>query len=170
MKQCLFCSTQLKKDNRAKEHVIPLWILRRLNATGEMISGRNWTYPNEPMKIIDERQQIASSLVFGDICKSCNCGWMSVLEADVTPLIEALWEVETPTILTNEQCHTLARWFFKTACIMNYSANYKKIIPRLHVKEFYKFQQLPCNSYVDIAYCGMGTSEYNWVQGGNKQF
>jgi hypothetical protein len=158
MKQCLFCCTRLTKDNRAKEHVIPLWILRRLDATGEMVSGRNWTYPNEPMKIIDERRQIASSKVFGEICKSCNCGWMSNLEADVTPIIEALWNVEAPTILINGQCHTLARWFFKTACVMNYSANYKKIIPRLQVQEFYQRQQLTDNAFVDIAYCGMGMS------------
>lgn len=120
--------------------------------------------------MLSERANSINNQILGNVCKACNGGWMSVLEVKITPLLEALWEPIRPTILTAEQCLTIARWTFKTAVTVSYASDYKKIIPINHVHDFFNTKCLPGNSTVDLAYCARSDRSIQSLQGGNKRF
>jgi len=167
MRTCLFCSAHLTRQNRSKEHVFPRWLVSHLEAQDERFIGTVWTYPNEPTVIFNEREHDALSLVLGNVCQGCNTGWMARLEEDTKPLLEALCAGQSPIVLTHEQCNSLARWTFKTAAL-NYSANYKRIIPLEQIRQFYTAGRLPENGTIDIAFCYQ--VGIHWVIGGNRRF
>jgi hypothetical protein len=168
MRTCLFCSANLTRKNRSREHVFPRWLLSHLEAHDEIFKGNIWTFPNEPTIIFDEREHDALSLVLGNVCKSCNTGWMARLEEDTRPFLEALSVDRSPMVLTNNQCIILAKWTFKTASTLNYSSNYKRIIPLDHIRQFYTSDRLPENATIDIAFCYQ--VGIHWVIGGNRKF
>jgi len=166
MRDCLFCSTHLNRSNRSREHVIPKWLVSRFEVN--RCFGTHWTYPNEPIVILDEREHAALSLVLGNVCQGCNTGWMAQLEEGTRPLMEALWDGRSPTVLTFEKCNTIAKWTFKTAATLNYSVDYKRIIPLEHIRHFHTTGRLPENATVDLALCRR--VGINWILGGNKRF
>jgi hypothetical protein len=161
---------QLNKSNRSKQHTIPRWIVRRLECEEDGYLSQTLTYPNAPHEALAERAHSINALVLGNVCADCNNGWMSLLEVDTTPLLEALWKPVSPTLLTPDECLTVARWTFKTAATVAYSSEYKKIIPIQHVHDFFNTQRLPTNSTVDLAYGARGDRLIQCLQGGNKQF
>ncbi len=167
MKKCLFCSTYLSRQNRSMEHVVPRWLISHLEAQDERFIGKNWSYPNEPIITFSERAHDFLSLVLGNVCKACNTGWMAQLEEDTRPLLQVLMTGHSTT-LTDKQCNILARWTFKTASALNYSVNFKKIIPLEHILEFFIDSRLPNNATVDFAWCY--TERIHWFVGGNKKF
>jgi hypothetical protein len=168
MRTCLFCYTHLTRSNRSKEHVFPKWLVSRLKAQDEKFVGTVWTYPNEPTVIFDEREHDALSLVLGKVCEGCNTGWMAQLEVDTRPILEALWDARNPPVLTLEQCNSLSKWTFKTAATLNYSANYKRIVPLDHVRQFHAKHRLPENATVDLAFSYR--DGIHWIVGGNTKF
>jgi hypothetical protein len=170
MPTCLFCQVQLTKANRSKEHAIPRWIVRRLECEEEGYLSQELTYPKVPNEVLTQQVQSINSIVLGHVCTACNGGWMSALEVRTTPLLEALWKPMSPTILTTEQCLTIAKWTFKTAATVSYASDYKKIIPRQHIYDFFTTQCLPANSTVDLAYCAGSDRLIQSLLGGDKRF
>lgn len=173
MRACIFCKMLLTRENRSKEHVIARWIISALNYAKEPFYGRTLTYPNHPSvlneasDVINEREQSIESLVLGNVCVTCNNGWMSALEVAVRPILEKLWNGTSPRILSRDTCDTLARWTFKTAATANYACDYKKIIPAEHLHWLYEQGRLPDNATVDIAFCE--PDGIHWVLGGNRK-
>ena len=170
MRTCIFCEVRLNKSNRSKEHAISRWIVRRLEREEDGYLGLELTYPNAPYEVLAGRAHAINALVLGNVCEGCNSGWMSRLENDTTPLLEALWKPVSPTLFTPDECLTVARWTFKTAATVAYSSAYKRIIPIQHVHDFFHTQRLPANSTVDLAYRARGHRLIQYLQGGNKQF
>jgi hypothetical protein len=173
MRTCLFCNIRLTRANRSKEHVIPRWIVAQLDYRGGESRGATLTKPGElcfphpRFEARDIRKQSSESLVLGGVCTGCNCGWMSKLEVEVRPILEAFWANHLPTVLSSKQCRTLARWTYKTACAVSYASNYKKMIPQPQIRQFYADGRLPENATVDIAFCA--ANGLHWVIGGNKK-
>lgn len=124
--------------------------------------------PHPDFEAQNAKEHSIESLVLGGVCAKCNNGWMSKLEVEVRPVLEALWGSYRPTILSSKQCYTLAKWTFKTAAVANYASDYKKIIPRAQLRQFYADGCLPANATVDIAF-GPPDGIY-WLLGGNKRF
>jgi len=168
MKECIFCGLKLTRYNRSKEHVIPQWIIESLNFCKSKISGKHTSFPNIPEIIYSQRELDINSFVLGNICKFCNNIWMSELENKMKPLFLAVLDDRSPTILTKEQCLLFAKWAYKTAITINYSVNYKKIIPVSQVHYFYLKKDLPFNIKVDLAFCR--EINLHWLIGGNKKF
>ncbi len=170
MRNCIFCNTRLSKANRSKEHTIPRWIVRRLKCEDDRFIDQTLTYPNEPNEVIAERVNSINNQILGNVCVSCNGGWMAILETEMIPILEALWTPISPTILTPAQCLRIAEWTFKTAVTISYASEYKKIIPIRHVHDFYQTKCLPGNATVDLAYCARSDRSIQTLQGGNKKF
>ena len=81
--------------------------------------------------IVSERPPMpAKALVAGEVCKSCNAGWMSELEERAQPLLLAGVRPEKPRYLDCDAQLALARWFFKTAIVLNSSQNWRLLLPR----------------------------------------
>lgn len=166
MKECIFCESTITKSNKSKEHVFPIWFLKLINPEFSNFLGKHTTYPNKPEEIFFEGNQDIYSLVLGNVCTECNSGWMSKLEEDTKPILLAVLDDSSPIILTNEQCFVLSKWIFKTVITLNYAINYKKIIPIEHVHNLYKYNLLPINAKIDLAFShDIG---FHQLIGGNK--
>jgi hypothetical protein len=111
--RCLFCAAALTGD-RAREHVFARWLTS------------HYSHPSKPFNIDwfadgsgdlrDRRNLTMSRLVAGRVCRTCNNGWMSALESQVSKLLIDLASL-TRSLSTLEvsERKLLARWTTKTA-------------------------------------------------------
>ena len=129
-KVCLFCGQQRPMS---KEHVIPKWVLRELDMEKTMLMAKHVNFTGQPHS---ERHHDFLSLVAGCVCEDCNCGWMSRLEATIQPLLTPLFHARKASRAAQEQLRLhrelIVRWALKTAAALNYSSNYRKIVPLAH--------------------------------------
>jgi hypothetical protein len=104
---CIFCG----QGPLTAEHVLPKWLQEwGLDGSGQhtLVSGEEYkTYSAPPFS--------ASRKV---VCKKCNTGWMSRLEAVSKPLLKALILGETRLIETFAQ-PLLATWAYKTTLVQD---------------------------------------------------
>jgi hypothetical protein len=114
---CQFCATALE-GNRAVEHIIPQWLIKHLQIEDIKIGPA--VLDINTGKIRDERQHNIGRFLEGRVCSTCNQGWMSALEQATQPILTRLIANQQELInLTDPEKFTLARWIFKTACVMN---------------------------------------------------
>jgi hypothetical protein len=108
-RDCLFCGAPLA-GVRAREHVLPQWLLRHLGATG--YRALSYSTADE----FEHRSQVAAGFVEGRVCATCNNGWMAQMEAHVKPvLVELIDGARDVRELDADQRSLLARWAAKTA-------------------------------------------------------
>lgn len=120
---CWMCNRT--QGHRAREHIFPRWLLVELNALDEPFNPTHEDFLGRP---ISSRGPIrASAFVAGEICESCNNGWMSDLEAEVQPILFPPGGRVTLSVPDQE---VLARWLIKTAVVLNTSQNYRLMVPR----------------------------------------
>src|SRR6185369_10157223 len=85
-RSCLFCTNPLTE--RAREHVIPQWLIDYLGVRDEdLLQGIAQTQDGALLK---QRTHVAQTFVEGRVCKECNNGWMSSLENQVRSLLTDL--------------------------------------------------------------------------------
>lgn len=129
-RHCIFCKTPLTQENRSKEHVIPRWLLYSLNVRKENIQPTHFSNKGE---MLTKRQHTLEGLLAGQICKVCNCGWMSELEEVAIPIIKPLILGASVVVELNDaERQLLSRWTAKTAFVLNSSSNYLMNIPSTH--------------------------------------
>ena len=144
---CIFCNQQKEKS---KEHIWPRWLQKEIGHNEKTTYQGVHLSPIYPKSI---RVHSGESLVFGDICKDCNNGWMSTLEADCKPIIiKLINNRNTITALNKIEREKLSVWAFKTALMINAGSNYRRIIPLLHYSHLYKYQSIIKNIKIDIGF------------------
>lgn len=120
--ECWMCSSPT--GPRAKEHIFPRWLLKDLGAEDEEFGPTHRSFFGTK---IDQRGPIrATAFVAGEVCKGCNGGWMNELEKAARAILSA-----TPplTAWSRDDQYVMARWFVKTAVVLNTSQNYRLMIP-----------------------------------------
>lgn len=109
MRICIFC----QENASTKEDVWPQWLTKRfpLYNTSRMEAergGRNLgNWPIKTLKLLPVRC----------VCAECNNGWMSRLENEVKPVIEAILDDRMNLINSSSQAH-IAVWAVKTAMVL----------------------------------------------------
>ena len=132
VRTCLFCGSDLS-GNRAREHVIPRWLLQELEIESEII--RPAVAKTEDMEIVGHRRHSMGAMQEGNVCALCNNGWMCQLEAHVKPLLLALIDRSlSPERMTDEQRYLVSRWATKTAYMLNSSSNLEEKIRPEHLR------------------------------------
>jgi hypothetical protein len=117
-RRCIFCDGQLGAE-RAKEHVIPQWLLSHLNLTEEDLF--QFVATSADFSIVRERVIANRAFVEGRICGNCNGGWMHELEDTAAPLVKSMIDgVRTVHALTEDERFLAARWATKTAYVLSY--------------------------------------------------
>lgn len=157
---CVFCEMNQEK---AKEHIWPKWLQKEIvgNTKGNF-SGTHISMSS--VSVLSSRNQSGESLVFGNVCKSCNNGWMSTLETDFKRNFEKIkLDYNSLKQLSKIERSKIALWGFKTAMMINSGSNYRKIIPQSHYKHLYKHRQLPKDLKVDITYLN-SDDKLKWEQ------
>jgi len=113
---CWMCSTN--EGKKTNEHIFSI-SLRRLAEHNEFDSHRVNAITGEGY---DKRNlQKLNSLLAGNVCASCNNGWMNKLEITVTPQI-----IDVPNrVLTSQEVQFWIRWIAKISVMINTSQNYR---------------------------------------------
>lgn len=120
---CWFCPAV--EGRKTKEHIFPQWLsahygaraevvtpTRHSGVTGEELSRR----PSKPL----------SAFVCGDVCSTCNNGWMSQMEDRVRPILTS---ASRRGRIAHDDAQALAHWFVKTAAVLNVSQPYRLLFP-----------------------------------------
>jgi hypothetical protein len=142
---CIFCGAS---GPLTKEHVFPDWI----RALG--FGGQGWqeTVVGERP---DEKRHIRPagpfSLTLKAVCRPCNNVWMSDIERQAKPLLTTMFQYQDVKVPLNEaaQCD-LARWAFKTACVLANVQRDAPAIPPGQCVEFHETDQIPLGVQVWI--------------------
>jgi hypothetical protein len=103
-RQCLFCPNAAD----SKEHLWSDWILKSLpkRTLIRQIIGKS------PLK------QFSSAVTVKCVCRRCNNGWMSELEATVKPPIGSMMQ-DLPLTLDTLQQKNISLWAMKTAMVVD---------------------------------------------------
>lgn len=143
---CIFCRN---KSERAKEHIWPRWIQNYVNGSTKATNiGR---HISPIARTISERKQSGESLVYGNVCKDCNSGWMSDLETQVIPIIKDVYEKgQDAKNWSKEDSKTFATWAFKTILMINVGSNYRNIVRKVHFKNIYNLKRPPKEVQIEI--------------------
>jgi hypothetical protein len=157
---CWFCpSSQGKKS---KEHIFPKWLSGHYDARTEMVtpvrqsrvSGQELSRrPAKPL----------SGFVCGDVCTTCNNGWMSQVEERVRPILTAS---KRSGRFSPDDALALARWFAKTAAVLNVSQPYRLLFPASDRHAL--ATGLPDRVAVRLFRSRRQNGLVDWVQGGHS--
>lgn len=151
---CWMCSTN--EGKKTNEHIFSI-SLRRLAEHNEFDSHRVNAITGEGY---DKRNlQKLNSLLAGNVCASCNNGWMNKLEITVTPQI-----IDVPNrVLTSQEVQFWIRWIAKISVMINTSQNYR--VQWKASQRHYLQYGLPANMHVFVARVEDGTKyDVNWMQ------
>jgi hypothetical protein len=126
---CLFCTNPITE--RAREHVIPHWLIDYLGVSDEdlvqaIAQNKDGTLPKQ-------RTHMAQGFVESRVCKECNNGWLGSLENQVRPfLMDLMTGQRTLQALSAEERLLLGRWTAKTAFVLSKAAPLDAVVPEEH--------------------------------------
>lgn len=146
---CIFCREEKEKS---KEHIWPRWLQIEIGGSTKGIHVGTHFQMINPYNH-NTRKQSGESLVYGGVCKDCNNGWMSSLEAEFKPtLINLLADKHNILHVSKTERQVISLWSFKTALIINAGSNYRKIVPESHFSHLFNNKTLIKNLKVDFGY------------------
>jgi hypothetical protein len=148
---CIFCKRQLSEVGRAKEDVIPKWLLQHLglDKRHDLIASSHLSDAGVALK--DPRIQGSHTILQGAVCQPCNNGWMSDLETLAKPLITKM-SVGESIILSEQDCLVLANWVFKTLALWQITSNYRQLLREKDFESFYKNRVVPPGRHIEVAF------------------
>ncbi|KAA1426605.1 hypothetical protein [Nocardioides antri] len=119
---CWFCATPKAKTSR--EHIFPRWLTGELGVRDEEVTPMHVRLEAPNADHVMTKRPLAG-FVATRICQECNNGWMSELETTARPV---LTESPRKGRLTRAEAEILARWFAKTAVVLNVSQNFRLLV------------------------------------------
>ena len=141
---CVFCGTP---GSLTREHVIPDWISglfsMREPGIGEIVR-RDGTIVSYPLRIFQQKVSV--------VCRRCNNGWMSKLEAGVKPFLGPMIQRGEPTFLSSSRRLTLARWAVKTGFMLEQLHPVERVVPDGEYRRFYAAKAPPRGYVVWLAH------------------
>lgn len=123
-RRCVFCGG----EGVTSEHVWPQWINRLL---AERLTDTSMT-----VQWAGDKERDAPNLdtKVKRVCKSCNSGWMSVLEDRAKPILSPMIVGEVPVRLPPSSQRVLANWALKTSLMLDFIFSSQ---PRLYPASMY---------------------------------
>ncbi len=118
MRTCMFCATPLTGINRAKEHVLRNSWLKHLGHQKHPIAMGLFSKHGHR----NTRYLVADQLQTGEVCGTCNGGWMNHLDREVEAIVLGLAQKSiVASDISRENLRNLGRWLVKTACTFIYT-------------------------------------------------
>lgn len=132
-KVCVFCDVDLTRENRSNEHVIRKAWLRAFGYLDAEIRA----VQSSGLTQLAVRVFQASGFVAGEVCRSCNNGWMERLdgEAQGVVLLMAMGRLH-PRALTRPVRKLVAWWALKTI----FAFGMTDAVGRRHIPAEYRFK------------------------------
>lgn len=134
-----------------KEHVWPRWL------NGVIGEGTRFGYRHGTATTSENFMWSASGFTqtVGDVCRRCNNGWLSALEAAAKPLLSPMIQGRVQTLDEAEQ-KTVAVWAAKTAAVIDRTHRYRTIPPE-HARLLGQLREPPSGVLVWLAAYGVDT-------------
>lgn len=120
---CWFCNVE--SGTRSKEHIFPKWLLAHYGAMDERVQPHRISLALDGVIASERGERPLSAHYNGEVCATCNNGWMASLEASAKPVLTAH---PLRGRITEDQATILARWFIKTAVNLNVSQPYRLLV------------------------------------------
>jgi hypothetical protein len=136
-RRCVFCRSD---GPLSGEHVLPVWLDQAAKARGS----KGWTSWGTTGA---ERRHKKLDGVVNRVCKSCNNGWMSQLEAASKPILLPMIFGESGVVMSAEQQTIVAAWAFKTMLTADYMGA-DRVVPSSAYGRFYDEQLRPISDAV----------------------
>lgn len=115
MKKCVFCGKEISKSKgKAKEHVLSRSLLKKLGLDKVTSTGRQFS--RSKGQIAPPRIHSMDSIISGDVCSTCNNGWMNSIDLAVEDILVDAYNDRL--IIENVQASDrilIARYLLKTA-------------------------------------------------------
>lgn len=118
--KCIFCDCLINSSNRSREHVIPQWIIRKLNIEKKQLA----FWGISPTTGISKTIKPTPNTFVHKICGTCNNGWLH--DIDDSCIEVANWmmsyskEKESLTTFNQNSIHQLYTFIYKI--FLNYFA------------------------------------------------
>lgn len=119
---CVFCDHRLapaapnRPHSRTAEHIFASWF-RRLSGHRDM---NMYVSDLDGVAAQLKRRAPLNNLATNGVCRQCNNGWMSTLEASVEPILKRVFAGVDVDDLDDGDLKTLAVWTAKTAVTLSY--------------------------------------------------
>ena len=121
---CIFCDNPLT-GVRAREHVIPKWLMEYLGLGEEQLYLAVAQSADDV--VLESRHHNAERFVEGRVCEDCNNRWMSALETEAMPILKPLMDGTLPLLrISNAERAIVAKWATKTAYVISHATPLKK--------------------------------------------
>jgi len=131
-RKCIFCGEPLR-GRRAKEHVIPQWLLDHLAMRDHDLHLAVARTHDDA--VVKDRSSVAANFVSGRVCYDCNNGWMQRLESKARPILTELIEgTRSLFSISADERFLVARWAAKTAYALSHAAPLKKTPDPAHMR------------------------------------
>lgn len=120
---CWFCASET--GTRSKEHIFPKWLLTHYGAMDERVQPHRVSMALGGVIASERGERPLRAHYNGEVCATCNNGWMASLEASAKPV---LTRHPLGGRITEDEAAILARWFIKTAVNLNVSQPYRLLV------------------------------------------
>ena len=159
---CIFCG----KGNLSGEHVWPAWMGRHLDTKspgGDSLEMRfTSANPRAPRVVVHSRarQSGPTTKKVRVVCRDCNNGWMSRLEADVQPIILPLMRGDA-TVLSRDAQSVIARWVALKVMVVEQEDPTAAVTTQDERRDFWWDFTMPSNLYISLFKCGQPPWRFN---------
>ncbi len=130
-RRCFICNGSFTPDRkRAKEHILPLWLLEELCVKDDEVSPTSWYWPSpgiirerswnaeEPQVSLKRGPHTLNGFVAGRVCQPCNSDRLNGFESAASQILKRLIRREVKVNeLREAEREAVARWLLKTALI-----------------------------------------------------
>src|SRR5258708_1643614 len=129
---CIFCGNPLT-GVRAREHVIPQWLMEYLGIGEEQLYLAVAQSADDV--VTNSRKHTAERFVEGRVCADCNNRWMSALETEAMPILKQLIDGTISLLsISNAERTIVSRWATKTAYVISHAAPLGKTPDPSHLR------------------------------------
>lgn len=142
--KCIYCDSTIFGKEKTNEHVIPQWIIKKLDIKKKQLS---FTPISEDLKTHKIRTPVPHTLTY-KVCNICNNGWLAEIDESSKEFLESLIDgYFNLNFFTYENLVNLRTLVYKI--LLNFLATGPedfKIKKYIFYKEFYKTRIAPENT------------------------
>lgn len=148
--RCIFC---LSEGKPTREHLWPRWAQETLGEGERRNPIRHSIEPHDAPHTSWDAPPFSATLK--DVCRRCNNGWMSKIEAEAKPYAEPLIRGEEEILITVDAQWAIARWAYLKVLLFERVERRHCLLPENRYREMYESSAdeptLPANMSVLVA-------------------
>lgn len=152
-RRCIFCGqSNSGLQALSREHVFARALVTRLKKDVGLLQMARFRV--RELRFVEERRVPASDFTLRSVCRACNNGWMSDLDATATHLLTHP-DVSRGTLCLNaDEASILAAWAMKTALVLGFATRFAHLFNDDDARELYATRRPPGYVYVDATTFG----------------